>query len=123
MRRPGRAGRTLHSFSVSGRDSVNNERGPSGPRRGLSKVMAVEAMEMERLEALLSTWSGKKTMVRVPLVGSSYLAFYGELKCQYDNDDDPQFLIYRDGAPTIVFYIKDVSMVHHMAGVIDLKSC
>jgi len=81
-------------------------------------------MHLERLEAMISTWAGQKVMVRVPLVGNAFLAFYGDLRCQEDNDNDPQFLIYRDGAPTLVFYVKDVSIVkptNNGAPVIDLK--
>ena len=73
-------------------------------------------MQLERLEAMLSTWHHKNVFVRVPLVGTVSLIFFGELICQEDTDNDAQFLIYRDGAPALVFYIKDVSGVYPAGG-------
>jgi hypothetical protein len=73
----------------------------------------VKVMELERLEALIASWVGRKVMVRVPLAGTAQLAFYGDLKHQFDNDCDPQFLINRPEipSPTLVFYIKDVACI------------
>ena len=73
-------------------------------------------MELEHLEALLTTWNTRKVMVRVPLVGTVSLVFFGELKCQEDTDNDAQFLICRDGVPVLVFYIEDVSGVYPEGG-------
>ena len=78
--------------------------------------MEKQYLELERLEAMISAWEGSKIMVRAPLVGNASLNFYGRLVVQMDSDDDPQFLIVRDEAPspTLVFYIKDVMQVNDM---------
>ena len=80
-------------------------------------------MQIERFEATLAGLVGQSVMIRVPLMGTAYLAFYGELQQQTDDSLDMQFRIYRAGSPTLVFYIKDVGMIQpNTAGpIVDLK--
>lgn len=79
-------------------------------------------MELERLEAVLASWEGRKISVRAPLTGTAFLTFYGELKCQLDSECNPQFLIIGSSpSPALVFYIKDVAIINPTNNMVDLK--
>ena len=66
---------------------------------------------MERLEASIAALDGQMVMVKVPLFGTVLTAWFGTLINQMNDMDEPQFLIYRQGSPTLVFQIKDVMSV------------
>jgi len=85
--------------------------------------MKMIELEIERFEAVLSTYDKKQVMVFVPLVGTASLVFFGELRCQEDEEVDLQFVIHRNNVPRLVFYIKDVESIRgtNLQPVIKLK--
>jgi len=70
-------------------------------------------MGLERLEALIASWNGQKILVRVPLVGTAFVAFYGTLTEGMNDGDEPQFTITRTDmpSPTLVFQAVDVAFI------------